>query len=135
MALILKFKFKKISTKHVNLLSTYFGTTLFEWNNQWLVHQPYIHIQCCAIIIIINIQCCAIRCEFELVGPILFKDSLGVRWGLLLTLCLVDSWCFHQVGRRFYGRESNCQTLRSDLSTFALSSGSSWSSQTHLQSP
>ena len=31
-------------------------------------------------------QCRAIRHEFEPVGPTLFKNSLGVGWGLLPTL-------------------------------------------------
>ena len=40
----------------------------------------------------INNQCPAIWHEFELVGPTMFKNYLGARWGLLPTLQWVGSW-------------------------------------------
>jgi len=36
-------------------------------------------------------QLWAIRCEFELVGPIMFKNPFGAGWGLLPTLRWVSS--------------------------------------------
>ena len=84
----------------------------------------------------INNQHQAIWCEFEPVGPTLFKNPLGAGWGLLPTLRWVGSWLPTYLAgfvlssrEKILERESNRQPLHLRMGTSPLSPRSLGSSK------
>jgi hypothetical protein len=85
-----------------------------------------------------KVQRWAIQCEFEHVGPTLFKNVVGVGWGLLPTFC--GGWALGFLctylgfllssKEKISQRESNRQPLHSELGASPLLPGGLWSSRT-----